>query len=419
MLKKLTFIFALLFFFSVQSVSFAQEPDSPSISSSNVDYSPSQTEIDGNTPSVEITFAGLEPGSTWHICSKTNGCKSAEDNVNALSDGTLTVTVCGAGDDRLKRVGYDGETCGDKDYFHEAKMYSLYLFEDEDQEKKGPAANFFVNHYYPDVNLSVIQGGPLEVTISGDPRRPGESNKNRNNYQIVIEGIDKFGDKYKQDKCVALSGGSATARFGRKGPDDATQLAPGEYLVKINEQINEGGVKGKLDVCNGGFTYWHIDAEITDTNSLPEGNTACTDSGTSTPTCHKDPNASDIEAFNNFIAKLSETGEFTLHCSKVGLNENHEYECLEINTAIGSIPTNPIAFIERLFSIILLLAGIGALILLIYGGYKYMISRGDPEAVKSARETITSAIIGLLFIIFSLVILQVIAGDILNIPGFS
>ena len=48
-----------------------------------------------------------------------------------------------------------------------------------------------------------------------------------------------------------------------------------------------------------------------------------------------------------------------------------------------------------------------------------MISQGNPEQVKGAREQLTAAIIGLLFIIFSLVILQVIGFNILRIPGFG
>jgi len=42
-----------------------------------------------------------------------------------------------------------------------------------------------------------------------------------------------------------------------------------------------------------------------------------------------------------------------------------------------------------------------------------------PEALKDARDQLISAIIGLIFIIFSLVILQIIGVDILRIPGFG
>ena len=48
-----------------------------------------------------------------------------------------------------------------------------------------------------------------------------------------------------------------------------------------------------------------------------------------------------------------------------------------------------------------------------------MISRGDKEKLQAARETITAAIVGLLFIVLSIVILEIIGVDILKIPGFS
>jgi hypothetical protein len=65
------------------------------------------------------------------------------------------------------------------------------------------------------------------------------------------------------------------------------------------------------------------------------------------------------------------------------------------------------------------LSGGIVVLLIIASGYRLMTSQGDPEKVKGAREQLTAAIVGLLFIIFSLVILQAITVDIFHIPGFS
>ena len=90
------------------------------------------------------------------------------------------------------------------------------------------------------------------------------------------------------------------------------------------------------------------------------------------------------------------------------------------NTAIGTIDvSNPMVILTRIFSVVLSIASIGALMLIIYSGYKLLLSRGNKEAIQGAREMLTSAIVGLLFIVFSLVILSVIAGGILKIPGFG
>jgi hypothetical protein len=89
------------------------------------------------------------------------------------------------------------------------------------------------------------------------------------------------------------------------------------------------------------------------------------------------------------------------------------------DTALGPLPTDLPGLLTRIFSIALSIAGIAALGLIIASGYRLMVSQGNPEQVKGAREQLTAAIIGLLFIIFSLVILQIIGVNILKIPGFG
>lgn len=94
--------------------------------------------------------------------------------------------------------------------------------------------------------------------------------------------------------------------------------------------------------------------------------------------------------------------------------------CQSINTALGPIDvTNAGAFIKTIFALLLSLSGGIALILIIISGYRIMMAQGDPEKVKGAREMLTSAIIGLLFMIFSVSILQILGVDILHIPGFK
>ena len=94
-------------------------------------------------------------------------------------------------------------------------------------------------------------------------------------------------------------------------------------------------------------------------------------------------------------------------------------KCASVDTAIGPINTNPSDFVRKLLAIILSLSGGIALLLIIFSGYKLMTSQGNPEKLQGARETLTSAIVGLLLIIFSLVIIELIGVDILHLPGFS
>lgn len=85
-------------------------------------------------------------------------------------------------------------------------------------------------------------------------------------------------------------------------------------------------------------------------------------------------------------------------------------------TAFGKVGVEPGEFISRLFGILLAAAGSIAVILFMRAGYQIMTARGNPEGIKEGREKIVAAIVGLMFLIFSFVILQVIGVDLLKIP---
>ncbi len=116
-----------------------------------------------------------------------------------------------------------------------------------------------------------------------------------------------------------------------------------------------------------------------------------------------------------------------LPCSS-GWDENNQLttdresitSCHSIETGLGiSIGTDQQSLIKSLFGVILGISGGIALLLIIYSGYQLISSQGKPETLEAAREQLTAAIIGLLFIIFSLVILQFIGFNILKIPGIG
>lgn len=90
-----------------------------------------------------------------------------------------------------------------------------------------------------------------------------------------------------------------------------------------------------------------------------------------------------------------------------------------VYTAIGCVPTQPQDFIPAVIKFVTLIAGGIALLLMAIGAIRMITSAGNAEALKAAQEQFTSAIIGLLFIIFSVLLLQIIGVDILNIPGFG
>ena len=84
-----------------------------------------------------------------------------------------------------------------------------------------------------------------------------------------------------------------------------------------------------------------------------------------------------------------------------------------------TLPFNTVGGIfSALLPFIFTLAGMVALVFLIWGGIRYMTARGDPKATDAARSTITSAVVGLLVILFAAAIMFIV-GSTFNILPFS
>lgn len=92
----------------------------------------------------------------------------------------------------------------------------------------------------------------------------------------------------------------------------------------------------------------------------------------------------------------------------------------EINTALGCISTDVESggFINTLLQLAIGLGGMIALLLILGGVFIITTSAGIPDKLNQGKELITSAISGLLFIILSVVLLNLIGIKILAIPGF-
>jgi hypothetical protein len=90
----------------------------------------------------------------------------------------------------------------------------------------------------------------------------------------------------------------------------------------------------------------------------------------------------------------------------------------QVNTAIGCIDTTG-SFITKFLQIGIGISGGIAFLLILMGGFQIMTSAGNPEQLNAGRELVTSAITGLILIIFSVFLLKLIGVNILTIPGFS
>ena len=90
----------------------------------------------------------------------------------------------------------------------------------------------------------------------------------------------------------------------------------------------------------------------------------------------------------------------------------------EVCTALGCIPTKQEDFVAWVLARAIGLGGGIAFLLMIGGALQLLTSSGHPEGIKKGGEAITSALMGLLFIILSLFLLHLIGVDLLKIPGF-
>ncbi len=91
----------------------------------------------------------------------------------------------------------------------------------------------------------------------------------------------------------------------------------------------------------------------------------------------------------------------------------------ETPTELGCIPNDLPGFVAKFYGIGLGLIGGVAVLFIIYGGYIILSSQGNPQNLNKGKSYIMYAIIGLLLAIFGFVFVQIIAVDVLKIPGFS
>lgn len=75
---------------------------------------------------------------------------------------------------------------------------------------------------------------------------------------------------------------------------------------------------------------------------------------------------------------------------------------------VATLSCIPAVFSNVLTSL-LMFVGTFALFLFIFSGYKYMNSGGDPKKLEGARHTLVYGILGLLLVLFSFLIINVIS----------
>lgn len=105
-----------------------------------------------------------------------------------------------------------------------------------------------------------------------------------------------------------------------------------------------------------------------------------------------------------------------LECVEGGLDDEANRG---VWTAVGCIKRDPEEIVQKLLQVGLGISGGVALLTFLAAGFIFSTSQGDPKAYGKAKEMMTSSIVGILFVLFSVVILQFIGYTVFKIPGFG
>jgi hypothetical protein len=85
------------------------------------------------------------------------------------------------------------------------------------------------------------------------------------------------------------------------------------------------------------------------------------------------------------------------------------------NSIIGQIPNSPEGLAGFILDNAIKIAGGIAFLLMVYGGFMFMNSAGEPNKLQEATDIIMAAIAGLFMIIFSIFILNFIGVKIFDL----
>lgn len=301
------------------------------------------------------------------------------------ADGTIYFHLCPTGSTGLGKVTVATD-CKGKTF--EAGAYAINLFEDNlpSFDKKLVTKRSFEVYTETVGTISFINTGfktSDEIIIRVDGLRTDGS------YKILVDRKDPN----KGNSCLDAKNGSFESNIG--------SYYEGEHVVRIyknNVQNNP---------CAAGTLMTWRTFPISNAPLLPDatpigpgptiGVGASAPGGNIKDICKEDP------------AK----------CTKAGGDPCSDARGPAFKTAVGCIHTNPAEFAKDLLTWVIGIGGGIAFLMMLLGAFQMLTSAGNPETLQAGRDRLTSAVIGLLFIIFAVLLLQIIGADILGLKGFE
>lgn len=86
--------------------------------------------------------------------------------------------------------------------------------------------------------------------------------------------------------------------------------------------------------------------------------------------------------------------------------------CGEVVNTVGNVPELKCfeVVVYKITRAVLALAGVGAFLYLLFGGFRWLTSGGDPKALGDAQKTVSYAIIGLVLTVMVYAFLRVLSA---------
>jgi len=148
--------------------------------------------------------------------------------------------------------------------------------------------------------------------------------------------------------------------------------------------------------------------------------------------CYSQDACDDIGGFDIGVVNDRPVGDYDICLSNLGTKGTNQdggagaldlcNECFSkkgIWTAIGCIDQKPKTMVSKLMTIGVGTLGGVFLLRVLAAAFILTTSQGDVKKTSEGKQMITEAVVGVLFILFSVTILQFIGADVLKIPGFG
>lgn len=230
------------------------------------------------------------------------------------------------------------------------------------------------------------------------------------------------------------------------GGDDlcSTDIAGGDHYVQVkrnNDLVGDRGISDEIALTNSGAsvcsgndavirTTFTFDKELfrfdPDSDAISEvyWKLAIKQGGIENP----DETLCQFEMDGDDFLKLDKENFDYQICNQIPSTSTKKSDCEAcfnnsngIWTALGCIPfdNQGVSIVQAFVRIGLSIAGGVLLVLVMISAFMFTTSQGNAQRTGEAKEILTSAVIGMIFIIFSVTILQFIGVTILRIPGFG